>query len=481
MTEQNLQFTQHQNQKQQQRLVMLPQMQQAIQVLQMPIMELAAWMEEQMEINPLMIQEEYDEEVNVSDEEVDEEAEFSDRDLALLEHLDQELHDSSPRDEEDRDSAEERKRHAFAEQFAATFASLSEHLHAQARETFFRREDLCLAEAIIGNLNENGFLQASPSEIAALCKSSIKRVQQVLSKIQTFDPVGVGASTIQECLLLQLKQQGKEYSLAGQILKDHYEDFLHHRLAILQKKLHRPIELIEKVIKEEIACLSLYPGTELGPLHFTQQIVPDVYLREEGHDWYVSVNDDPLPIFRVDPRYLRMLEDASIPQETKEFVLQKLRGIKWLWRTLNHRGETLINITYAIAKHQQEFLMSPQGKLRPLTMQEISSELGLHESTIARTISGKYVETPRGLFSLRSLVGQGYSSDASDEALASTEVRDLIRQLIRNEDKMKPLSDAAIAMKLREQGVSCARRTIAKYRADLQLGNAQQRRHFGKG
>lgn len=478
MSKQSQMFSQGQDQRQHQRLLMLPQMQQAILILQMPIIELAVWLEEQMEINPLMTQEGLQEDYGLEDDE-ELNGELTDRDLALLQHLDREKHEYSGAEEDDRDLEEERKRHAFAEQFIVASTSLTEHLNAQAREFFSKKEDLLIAETIIGNLNEKGFLQADLNEIANQCKSSLKRVQKVLSKIQEFDPIGVGAVSIQESLLIQLKHQGKENSLAAKILIECYDDFLHHRIPILQKKLHQSAEFIEKTIREDIACLSIDPGCRLSCSEFAQQIVPDLFLWEQDGEWSVVVNEEPLPTFHVDTRYLRMLEDTTVSQETKEFILQKLRGVKWLWRTLSHRGETLVKITQAIARRQREFLLSPSGKLRPMTMQEISNELGLHESTIARTISGKYVETPKGLFSLRSLIGQGYSSQTTDDAMASAAVRDLIRQLIRVENKQEPLSDAELVLKLRERGVSCARRTVAKYRAELQLGNAQQRRLFG--
>lgn len=479
MPKQSQTLTQNQNQRQHQRLLMLPQMQQAFLILQMPILELAVWLEEQMAINPLMVQEGSYEDDEFEREEEDEAS--NERDLALFEHLDREAHEFSGGEEEERDGDEARKRQAFAEQFVVAGTNLTEHLNAQAREVFAKKEDLLVAEAIIGNLNEEGFLQANLAEIASQCKSSLKRAQKVLAKIQEFDPIGIGATSIQECLLLQLKHQGKGESLAAQILTDYYEDFLHHRLSALQKKLRLPAELIERTIQEEIACLSLHPGTRLSSSEFAQQIVPDLFIWDEEGSWRIAVNEEPLPSFHVDTRYLRMLEDSSVSQETKEFILQKLRGVKWLWRTLSQRGETLAKIAEVIATRQREFLLTPLGRLRPLTMQEIAQELDLHESTIARTISGKYAETPKGLFSLRSLIGQGYASEMSDEAMASTAVRDLIRQLIRLENKKNPLSDAELAIKLRDHGVSCARRTVAKYRAELQLGNAQQRRLFCRG
>lgn len=479
---------QTQNLKQSQRLMMLPQMQQALALLQMPILELAASVELEMEQNPVLDDtEEPQTDLEAQEEEgpdtppdagFEAEVRFDETNFEILKHLDEEFRDHLTQDDfsQRQRTSEEDKRTSYLESIVCRSETLGEHLMQQARESFEQTEDLRVAEILIGYLDENGYLGTPLTEIALLHECSLSTLQGVLKEIQTFDPTGVGSTSLKDSLLLQLKRKGKRNTLALQIVQDHWEDLLHHRIPAISKALGHTNSEISHAIDCEIARLDFHPGSgftrEEG-----QAIVPDVSIRADGDALVVIVNDDPLPLFRFNWRYLRMLDDPTLPEETREFLKQKLGSAKWLCRTIEQRKSTLQRIAEALLKHQSDYFRHPEGQLKPLTMKRIAEDLGLHESTIARAVVNKYLYCPRGIVPLRAFFTNSYVTEGGVE-LSSDTVRDALEALIKRENKGKPLSDDALSRLLKTQGITCARRTIAKYRNELQIGNALQRRTY---
>lgn len=478
--------------KQMQRLIMSPQMQQALHMLQAPVMELSTLIEAEMEQNPVLetIQEgmtedfdegaaerenaELSEEVNDHPEK---ELSFNEHDFEILLQIDEEFRDyfreSGP--SRQRNSDEEKLR-TFQENSITAESTLFEHLMKQAHETFSDKEELQMAEALIGNFDENGFLFSSLEEIAQLNGYKASHLLPILKKIQTFDPAGVGATNLQEALLIQLRAQGYKDTLAYEILEKHYQDLIHNRIPVIQKKLGCSLQEISLAIKEDIAKLDLHPGT-LYSKELVQSIIPDVVLQQEDEKLIVVVNDEHLPAFRINQRYLKMLDDEKLNGETKEFIRQKIMSAKWLMRNIHQRNSTLERITAALAQKQKEFFVNPEGKLMPLTMKTLAEELELHESTIARAVASKYVDSPRGLLPLRSFFTNAYVTHEGED-ISSQTVRDVLLDIIQHENKQKPLSDEALAAQIKARGINCARRTVAKYRAALNIGNAHQRKQF---
>jgi RNA polymerase sigma-54 factor len=259
-------------------------------------------------------------------------------------------------------------------------------------------------------------------------------------------------------------------------VRDYYDHLLHNHIPAIQKGIKRTYEEIQQAIEKDIAKLDLHPGT-----HFSSQptrtIVPDVTLRQENDQLIVDVERDYIPSLRLNSRYLKMLNDPDVSNETKHFVKHHLFSARWLVRNLQQRFSTLERITQALAEKQYAFFTQPDGQLVPLTMKTLADELNVHESTIARTVSNKYLYSPRGLLPLRAFFTNKYISEEGED-LSSTTVKQSILDLIATEDKRYPLSDEKISILLKQKGIPCARRTIAKYRFALQIGNAQQRRKF---
>ncbi len=483
-----------QSQKQTQRLIMLPQMQQAIRLLQLPVLELATTVTAEMERNPVL---EYTEDAPSVDAErgdalweeqdhfkeqdtpTDKEVTFDDNDFEILKQLDEDFRDHFTQNESPglKRTREEEKRRAYLESSIRTETSLLEKLEEQAHQTFDSAEDLELAMLLIGYLDDSGFISTPLEAVAALHDADEKTLKRILDEIKTFDPPGVGAKDLHEALLMQLRHQGKGETLAYKVLENHYDELLHNKIPAISKALKCQPKEITDAIHNDITHLDLRPGAGFSKTP-TQHIIPDVTVRKQDDDeLVVETNREPIPQVRLNRQYLQMLDDKSIPEETKEFIKQKLSSAKWLMRNIDQRNDTVYRIAESLARHQSEFFLSPDGKLNPLTMKAVSEELELHESTIARAVANKYINSPRGIMPLRAFFTNAYMTERGED-ISSNTVRDVLQKLIDGESKKKPLSDEALSNLIRKQGIKCARRTVAKYRTELGVGNAQQRRVY---
>lgn len=469
-----------QTQKQSQRLMMTPQMQQAIHLLQLPLMELTQMIEQEVEQNPVLeyMPEEEDQEESEEKESLEKEMEFNDKQFEILRQLDEEFRDffSESGQYIPKRSSEEEKKKVFLESLVQEEPSLNEHLMQQAREEFSDPEELKIAEAIFGYIDENGFLKTPLNEIAICFSFDLSKTEKVLKTIQTFDPIGVGSSNVKEVLLTQLKAKGLKNSLAYQIVENHFDDLLHNRLPIIQKGVKASLKEIKEAIQNVIAHLDLHPGTSYSKVE-APTIIPDVRLRQEGEKLIIDINEDHLQPLRLNRKYLRMLDDPNLPNETKDFIRTKILSAKWLMKNIFQRSDTLHRIAEFLLKYQHQFFLDPSGSLKPLTMKVLGDDLGLHESTIARACANKYIETPRGVFPFRYFFSNSYSDEKGND-ISSKTIKKLITEWIEKEDKHKPLSDEDLSKKISQMGIQCARRTVAKYRRELKFGNTQQRRAY---
>lgn len=469
--------------KQMQRLMMSPHMQQALHLLQLPIQELATLVENELEQNPVIetTRDENDSEPELpenANQSVETDLEFNDKDFDILRKLDDEFKDyvldSGPPIRQR--TIDDDKLRTYQESSIQAESSLFEHLMQQAHETFSTQRELSIAEAIIGSIDEKGYLKATSEELEQLNGFKRSEIAHVLKEIQTFDPYGVGASTVQESLLIQLRNQNKKNTLAYLIVEKYYDELLHNRIPLIQKSLGCKAEEINEAVQNTIAKLDLHPG-----MWYSREpvatIIPDAVIKQEDENLIVIVNDDTMPIFRLNRKYFNFLEDETLNAEAKAFIKEKILSAKWLMRNLHQRHETLFRIVTLLTEKQREFFINPQGKLIPLTMKQVSEELEVHESTVARAVSGKYIDTPRGLLLLRSFFTSSLSSNEGVD-ISSQTVKDLLEQIIQSENKLKPLSDDSLAKMIQEKGIQCARRTVAKYRGELNLGNAHQRKKF---
>jgi len=484
-----------QNLKQLQKLIMSHQMQQAIHFLQVPIMEMTPLVEMELEQNPVLeyeqegedpqadpeiqqMEEDVKEESTENEMTVESELKFDDRDLEILHRLDEDFRDHFAESSTFTPSrtSQDDKFQTFLESSICDEPTLFEHLMAQAREALPEPEEIAIAETLIGNLDDHGFIKTPLTEMAILQNCTVEALEKVLEVIQTFHPCGIGARDLRESLLIQLEAQEKQGTLAFAIIEKHFDDLLHNHIPAIKKGLHCTAEEIEEMIANHIAHLDLHPGTQLAR-QVTTFIVPDISIHQEGDQLVVAVNNEYVPSLKLNTHYLRMLDDPTLAKDTREFIQQKVVSAKWLLRNILQRNDTLERIGQVLAKQHRDFFINPAGNLVPLTMKVVAEELEMHESTIARAVSHKYIDTPKGLLPLRYFFTSGLTTQEGTDISSST-VRDLIKDLIADEDKSQPLSDQTLSTLIKEKGIQCARRTVAKYRVALGLSTAQQRRKF---
>lgn len=475
----SLAMQQHPQMRLAQRLIMSTHMQQAIHLLQIPLPELTTYVEEQIVLNPILELAKDDEENEPINKEPEDQQEivFDDRDLSILSHLEEEWeehfnqNDFSP----NRSTAEDERLKSYKESLVQSQLSLQDYLLQQARVVFTDEHQLKIAATLIGYLDETGLMTTPIIEISALHNFTESETRAVLKQIQTFDPPGIGATSIASALLIQLQACQQIDTLAYRLVQHHYDAFLHKQWPALCQALKcSKEELVEAI--EQLSKLNLHPGTPFAVTN-VQMIIPDVHLRQEGEELFVEVDRDYAPSLRLNPRYMRLLRDSATPLETRQFIKRHLFSARWLMRNLYERYSTIERIAQVLARKQKRFFLIPNGKLIPMTMRSVAEELDLHESTIARTVSNKYIDSPRGILPLRYFFTTKYISDAGEELSGKT-IQDKIAELISHEDKKHPLSDAFLSALLKQQGIPCARRTVAKHRALLQIGNVHQRRRL---
>ncbi|ADI37548.1 RNA polymerase sigma-54 factor [Waddlia chondrophila 2032/99] len=478
----NFNLKQTQNVKQLQRLMVSPQMQQALNFMQMPIQEMIEAIEQEMELNPVieLMEEEPAEQETVKEEDVsaEKELDFNGDDFEIMKRLDEDFRDHFAQSENYSlyRTQEEEKLKTFLEQSIPVKETLYEHLVKQARESLDSLEEIAIAELLIGYFDEDGFFTNSIEEASQLSGYSVEALKKVLTEIQTFEPFGVGATSLQHSLLIQLERKNLKNSLSYRIVQEHYSDLLHNRIPEIKKQLGRSLQEVNEAVQKTIVRLDFHPGRRYVE-NVVQHIVPDVSLKEEGEELVVAVNDDYVPTLRLNRRYLRMMEDPSVSRETKEFIKGKLLSAKWLLKNIDQRNETIFRIVTYLAKVQKGYFINPEGSLTPLTMKQVADELGVHESTVARAVSQKYLDSPRGIVSLKSLFTNAYRTDMGED-ISSRTVKEALAKLIDEENKQCPFSDEKLSKLLERRGIHCARRTVAKYRSQLQIGNAFQRREY---
>jgi RNA polymerase sigma-54 factor len=472
--------------RQTQRVVMTPLLQQAIQLLQLSTLELKEVVEQELRDNPLL------EEVAGEGSDATPEASASDSGEALpapepIEPPSSEATQVGDEraaelpfdltaaifdqpDERTPVSTEEREELPF-ENLGRSGLSLAEHLGEQLRLSTDDPVTLAIGEAIIGNLDEDGYLRADVVEIAEGTGHPAAAVERVLVLVQTFDPTGVGARSIQECLLLQLRADTEPDPVSVEIVERHLEDLERRRYSEIARVMRLPLDRIMESV-EEIQALEPKPGRRFAVVD-SRYIVPDVTVQKVGDDYVVILNEEGVPRLRVNSLYRSLLRGSA--GEDKQFVEQKLRSAVWLIKSVEQRQRTLRKVATSLVKFQREFLDKGLPYLRPLALRDVGEDIGMHESTISRVTTNKYIQTPQGLVELKYFFHSGIPSSTGD-VVSSVSVKKMIRDLVAAEESGKPLSDQEIAAALHAKGLSIARRTVAKYREELAILPSHQRR-----
>ncbi len=440
--------------EQSQKLTMTPALLQAINVLQLNTMQLDQYVQEQLLSNPML---ERDESAPPEEPKAIDWAEYAKS--VAYEPMQQ---DEDPAD----DTRETAGRSGM---------TLADFLGTQLQTSGLRSDILPVCLYVACCLDDSGYLRISLEEIAEQTGADVNTVRQALLHVQGMDPAGVGARNLTECLSLQLIRAGLDTPLAMVLVKEHLEDIAANRIGSLAKQLGvKPVEIQDTC--DIIRTLDPKPGRRFSKDTEAQYIVPDVFIELRGGQLAVSVSESASPRLIISPYYRHLLEDPDADAQLKDFLEDRLNSAAWLIRSIQQRSQTILGVTRAIASMQEDFLKN-RGGLVPMTLAQIAQMAGVHESTVSRCTSGKFVQTPRGVFELKDLFRGGYSAGSGEVSTES--VKRQIRAYIEAEDGKHPLSDQTIAERLQEEkGVEISRRTVAKYREALGIPSSSGRKRF---
>ncbi|HKS22939.1 MAG TPA: RNA polymerase factor sigma-54 [Thermoanaerobaculia bacterium] len=472
-----------------QKLIMTPSLQQAIKLLQLSKLELQEVLNQELLENPLL--EESAEEVKA--EEVAE-AEAQEKKEAEGEAKPQEA-----TKEKEKDSFEEIDYDAYFQDYIEYGYNPrgmgEEHEEFPIENTLTRPPNLTdhltwqlnmsdasplvkeIGAFIIGNIDEDGYLRATNEEIAAAGGYDPNDVERAVEAVQSLDPIGVGARDLRECLLLQLLFLEIDVPLVEVIIRDHWDMFMQRHFVQLAKVLGIDMKTLEGIV-EVIKHLDPKPGRKYSNERAIY-VEPDVYVHKVGDEYVIVLNEDGMPKLRINGSYRSMLNSMDSKQdgETVNYIKDKIRSAVWLIKSLDQRQRTIYKVAESIVKHQREFLEKGIDFLRPLVLRDVADDIQMHESTVSRVVSNKYMHTPRGLFLMKYFFHSGIDSDTGED-ISSLTVKKKIQSYIEAEDPRKPLSDSKIMKILNDEGINIARRTVAKYRDELNIPSSTDRKQI---
>ncbi len=477
-------------------MVLAPQLQQSLALLQAPTLELKALVAAELEQNPVL------EEV-LDDMESSEKSAADDSDAPAapdlaeppedlqfesateknsndpieaaddfqvefdkLVQLDQDWRDNfSQASSSIRATTEDEERRQFMFDSLTAQTSLAQHLIEQVRDTKLNEEEQGIAELLIGNIDDYGFLMATLDELAASTSLPPEKISEVLKVVQGFEPAGVGARDLRECLMLQLERAGETETLEYRIIRDFMEALGKRRIPEIARGTGQDVDDVQDALGR-IGRLEPRPGRAFQSV-IEQYVAPEVFVQRNGDDFIVTTNDGQIPHLRISNVYKDLMATGADNAEVKNYIREKIRAGKFLIKSLQQRQSTICNIGKEIVKRQREFMEKGVAHLKPMTMAQVAEVVGVHETTISRGVSGKYIATPQGVFEMKYFFTAGLQSADGGAEVSNTSVKDMIAEIFKNENSSKPLSDQEVVKMVNEKGITIARRTVAKYRDEL--------------
>lgn len=497
MASQTLSLSQSQRQLQ----ILAPQLRQSLEMLQLPMLELRAMIQQEIEQNPTIEEALAPEEISAEEfsadalpaSEVSPEAQVEadlnppketeqkveaadfDKEYEALAKLDDEWRDYFFQDAQSSggssEDEEERRRYFLDSQ--PQRESLQEHLVKQMSLAGLSETDRQLGELLIGSINDDGYLTVPLEELAASSGTDVRHLEDVLIVIQEFHPIGVGARDLKECLLLQLERGGSDHSVAANMIRHHLDDLAARKYQEIAKALKVSVEDVIQGA-HVIGNLNPKPGQTCVAESATI-VVPEIVVQKIDGKYVVIMDDDQLPHVRISGHYRKLMEDPSTAPDVRTYVQEKIRAGAFLIKSIYQRQKTIQRIASEIVATQTDFLDHGISHLKPLTMAQIAQIVGVHETTVSRAVSGKYMQTPIGVFELKYFFTPGIKTADGTEVSNKT-VRDMISTLVGSEDPSSPLADQEIVTRLSEQGINIARRTVAKYRLILRIPPSHMRK-----
>jgi RNA polymerase sigma-54 factor len=465
-----------------QQLIMTPQLQMAIKLLQLSRMELVETIRTELEENPALEEVPESSSVEQVADQTDSLSNDSspEKEVTIEEKLQQDIDWSNYLDEYNTPGrvhyeAEDRDTPRF-ESFIARKESLNDHLLWQFLMTKPNREEERIASLIIGNLNKDGYLDVTAEEIAAASDAAPEKVEEILSLMQTFDPIGVCARDLRECLLIQARYLGLENTIVTDIVTDHLQNLEKKNYKAICKALKRSMDEVISAVNV-IKSLEPKPGREFSD-DTPQYINPDIYVYKLEDDFVIMLNDDGMPKLRVNSFYKSSItRGKKISGDAEDYIQEKMRSAAWLIKSIHQRQKTIYRVMESILQFQREFFDKGIAHLKPMVLRDVAQDIGMHESTISRVTTNKYAFTPQGIFELKYFFNSSIRRSHGG-TIASASVQDKIRQIILSEDPKKPFSDDKIAKLLKNDEIHIARRTVAKYREMLKVLPSNKRKQI---
>ena len=464
--------------KMSQSLVMTPQLQQAIKLLQLSRLELENLVTQEMIENPVL-----------------EESAEHDEEESRKKKMEEDRYAAKEKEEKLMEGEDSFDWQSYVESYApvaplpmtkgeevTTFdnvitrtTNLHDHLMWQLQMSHFTKEEERMCQIIIGNINEDGYLNTSLEELTAKEGFPLEDAEAVLKVIQEFDPVGVGARDLRECLLVQAKQLDLKDHMIELIIKEYLHHLEKKNYAAIAKALDLPMERVIELSKI-IFEMEPKPGRSFSSVD-THYITPDVYVYKMNDQYVISLNEDGLPRLKISNFYKNALQGKEASSLTKEYIQDKLRSAVWLIRSIHQRQRTIYKVTESIVKHQTDFLDKGLERLKPMVLRDVAQDIGMHESTVSRVTTNKYVHTPQGIFELKYFFNSSIGR-MGDVEVASESVKDKIKKMVASEDSRHPHSDQKIVEFLQVDGINIARRTVAKYREMLNILPSSKRKKY---
>lgn len=474
--------------EQSQKLVMTPDLIQAIQLLAFNTEELDAYLQEQSLSNPVLElssrgsegggeTQEGDASESVSAAEYDDRRQVKEKDATDWSEQIERLRDCGKDDISYRvwEQSKDETPYSF-ESFSANEVTLKDMLLGQLRMAKVSEDDRELAVYIIEAIDDNGYLTVSTEELARIFNVPRAVVKRVLDIIQTFDPAGVGARDLSECLRIQLRAMGAYNGIYERLISEFILDIADNKLSGIAKQLDISVKELQGM-SDVIKGLEPKPGRQFASSKETRYIFPDIIVEKQNDEYAVSLNDNSVPMLKINSYYSNLLEQSKHDKELEEYLKDKVNSALWLIKSIEQRNRTIINVTKAVVDHQREFFERGAKFLKPLTLKQIAQETGVHESTVSRCVNGKYLQSKAGVYELKFFFSGGLRG-ADGEAVASHNIKLRIKEIIDGEDPKAPLSDQSIAELLTAEGVDISRRTVAKYRDELKIQASSKRRRF---
>lgn len=447
--------------EQTQKLSMTPELIQAIQILQYNNQELNEYIDKELLENPIL-ESEYHKE---SDTEIDIDS----------------LRDQLIQADENVEAYKQWESHSTSdeysyENFVAFNYTLTEFLIEQLHFSSLKGQDAEIGRYIIENIDDNGYLSMSLEEICSVLDVDLDSCERVLDLIHTFEPSGVGARDLNECLIIQLASLGELTDEIEFIISNRLKDLADNKYALISKEVGISLTEVQE-IADLIKTLEPKPGRGFDSDNSIKYILPDIYVEETNGEYIVSANDGSTPSLHISSYYNSLTEEAKSDKELSNYLNNRFNSAMWLMKSIEQRKKTIYNVASAIVQFQNDFFAKGERFLKPLTLKQIAETVGVHESTVSRAINGKYMQCPRGVFELKYFFTGGILNE-DGSGVSSNSIKSMIKEFVDAEDDKKPLSDSKISEMLHENGIDISRRTVAKYRDDIGILPSSKRRRF---